>query len=204
MFKFLKKKKYQKLFLKDNLKEEIKNNLAKVGNWSYGNPEIMRYDWKDKLIVGKFSSIGPGVKIMIGGNHRSDWITTSPIPADTFQYFGKFPKAAGVKNFSYSNGDVVIGNDVWIGAGSIILSGSAIGDGAIIAAGSVVMGKIKPYTINGGNPIKLIKKRFSNSIIAQLLKSKWWNLDDKKINIISQLLCSNKYKKFFKLIKKIN
>jgi chloramphenicol O-acetyltransferase type B len=204
MLKLFNKKKYQKYFLKDNLKNEINKGLAKIGDWTYGNPEVMRWDWNDKLIVGKFSSIGPGVKIIVGGNHRSDWITTSPLPADTFQYFNQFPNASEIKNFIYSNGDVIIGNDVWIGANSIILSGSQIGDGAIIAAGSVVTGKIKPYTINGGNPIKLIKKRFSSSIILKLLKSKWWDLDNKKINTISKVLCSNNYKKFFELIKKIN
>ena len=76
--------------------------------------------------------------------------------------------------------------------------------GMFIAAGSVVSGKINPYTINGGNPIKLIKKRFNNKIITKLLKSKWWELDDKKINLIAKTLCSNDFKKFFKLIKNIN
>ena len=62
-------------------------------------------------------------------------------------------------------------------------------------------GKIKPYTINGGNPARLIKKRFNNKIISKLLKSKWWELDDKKINQLSKILCSNNFKQFFKLIK---
>jgi len=142
--------------------------------------------------------------MIFGGNHRHDWITTSPLPAGTFQYFKKFPNAAGVKDFIYSNGDIIIGNDVWIGANTLILSGTTIGDGAVIAAGSVVSGKINPYTINGGNPVKLIKKRFNNRIIAKLLKSKWWELDDKKINQIAKTLCSNDFKKFFKLIKNIS
>ena len=201
MIKFFKKKKYRKYFLKDNLKNEIKIGLAKIGDWTYGNPNILRWDWKNKLIVGKFSSISPGVTMIFGGNHRHDWITTSPLPAGTFQYFKKFPNAAGVKNFIYSNGDITIGNDVWIGANTLILSGTTIGDGAVIAAGSVVSGKINPYTINGGNPVKLIKKRFNNRVIAKLLKSKWWELDDKKINQIAKTLCSNDFKKFFKLIK---
>lgn len=203
MIKLFKKKKYQKYFLKDNLKDEIKKGLAKVGDWTYGNPSILRWDWKNKLIVGKFSSIAPGVTIIFGGNHRYDWVTTSPLPSDTFQYFEKFPNAAGIKDFIYSNGNVIIGNDVWIGANTLIMSGSIIGDGAVVAAGSVVSGKISPYTVNGGNPVKLIKKRFNKKIIAKLLKSKWWELNDSKINEISNKLCSNNIEQFLKLIKKI-
>lgn len=124
------------------------------------------------------------------------------MPSGTFQSFQKFPKAAGIKDFTYSNGDVTIGNDVWIGANTLILSGTTIGDGAVIAAGSVVSGKINPYTINGGNPARLIKKRFEKKLISKLLKSKWWELDDKKINQLAKILCSNNFRQFFKLIKK--
>ena len=198
LFKKKKLKKYKNYFLKDNLKEDIKNNYAQIGDWTYGNLTVMRWNTNDKLIVGKYSSIGPDVSIIFGGNHRQDWITTSPLPAGTFQAYKKFPKAKNIKDFIYSKGEVKIGNDVWIGAKTIILSGSTIGDGVCIAAGSVVSGEIEPYSIVAGNPAKEIKKRFSEDIIKKLLTIKWWNFSDEKVNEYSDLLCSEKIEIFLK------
>tara|TARA_B100001121_G_C18510089_1_gene536241 strand:+ start:45 stop:659 length:615 start_codon:yes stop_codon:yes gene_type:complete len=199
MFSFFKKKKFKKYknyFLKDNLKDEIKNGLADIGDWTYGNPKIMRWNTTHKLRVGKFSSIGPGVTIIFGGNHRQDWITTSPLPADTFQAHEKFSNVKDVKDFIYSKGDVIIGNDVWIGSNVLILSGSHISDGSVVAAGSVISGKINPYTIVGGNPAKEIKKRFDDVTIKKLLKIKWWELSDEEVNMHSKLLCSDQIENF--------
>ena len=198
LFKKKKLKKYKNYFLKDNLKEDIKNNYAQIGDWTYGNLTVMRWNTNDKLIVGKYSSIGPDVSIIFGGNHRQDWITTSPLPAGTFQAYKKFPKAKNIKDFIYSKGEVKIGNDVWIGAKTIILSGSTIGDGVCIAAGSVVSGEIEPYSIVAGNPAKEIKKRFSEDIIKKLLTIKWWNFSDEKVNEYSELLCSENIETFLK------
>jgi len=201
MFKFLDKKKlkkYKNYFLKDNLKNDIDKNYAKIGDWTYGNPSIMRWGTDHKLIVGKYSSIGPDVSIMFGGNHRHDWITTSPLSAEIFQAYDKFPNAMNIKNFNYSKGDLIIGNDVWIGAKSIILSGLTIGDGAVVAAGSVVSSDVKPYAIVAGNPAKEIKKRFSEEVINKLLTIKWWNFPDEKVNELSILLCSENIQIFLK------
>tara|TARA_B110000003_G_scaffold273697_1_gene311984 strand:- start:821 stop:1435 length:615 start_codon:yes stop_codon:yes gene_type:complete len=204
MFKFLKKKrlkKYKNYFLKDNLKEDIEKNYAQIGDWTYGNPSVMRWGTDHKLIVGKYSSIGPDVSIILGGNHRHDWITTSQLPAETFQAYKKFPKAKDIKNFIYSKGDIIIGNDVWIGAKSIILSGLKIGDGAVIAAGSVVSSDIKPYTIVAGNPAREVKKRFSNDVIEKLLTIKWWDFSDERVNEFSELLCSENIEVFLRKFK---
>jgi|TARA_B110000238_G_C16086170_1_gene421689 chloramphenicol O-acetyltransferase type B len=201
MFNFFKKKKlkkYKNYFLKDNLKEDIQKNYAQIGDWTYGNPSVMRWGTDHKFIVGKYSSIGPDVSILLGGNHRHDWITTSQLPAETFQAYEKFPKAKNIKNFIYSKGDIVIGNDVWIGAKSIILSGSTIGDGAVIAAGSVVSGEVRPYSIVAGNPAREVKKRFDENIIKKLLIIKWWNFSDEKVNEFSELLCSDNIEIFLK------
>ena len=201
MFNFFKKKKlkkYKNYFLKNNLKEDIQKNYAQIGDWTYGNPSVMRWGTDHKFIVGKYSSIGPDVSILLGGNHRHDWITTSQLPAETFQAYEKFPKAKNIKNFIYSKGDIVIGNDVWIGAKSIILSGSTIGDGAVIAAGSVVSGEVRPYSIVAGNPAREVKKRFDENIIKKLLIIKWWNFSDEKVNEFSELLCSDNIEIFLK------
>ena len=201
MFKFFKKKKlkkYKNYFLKDNLKEDIQKNLAEIGDWTYGNPSVMRWGTDHKFIVGKYSSIGPDVCILLGGNHRHDWITTSQLPAETFQAYEKFPNAKNIENFIYSKGNIVVGNDVWIGAKSIILSGSTVGDGAVVAAGSVVSGEVRPYSIVAGNPAREIKMRFNESTIKRLLIIKWWNFSDEKVNEFSKLLCSDSIEMFLK------
>ena len=196
--KFKKKKVYKNYFLKDNLKKEINSNLAEIGKWSYGSPRIFRWDWKSKLIIGNFCSLGPEIDFYIGGNHRYDWITTSPLPASQFE--SSFKKAQAIKDFNQSNGDIKIGHDVWIGGKTIILSGVKIGTGAVIAAGSVVVNDVEPYSISGGNPNKLIRKRFDDNTIQKLLESNWWNLSDEQIDDLSVYLLSNNFEVFFKKV----
>ena len=82
----------------------------------------------------------------------------------------------------------------------MILSGSTIGDGAVVAAGSVIAGNVEPYTIVCGNPFRAIKKRFNEDQIKKLLKIKWWDFDDNKVNAIAKTLCSENIDQFFKLL----
>jgi|TARA_Y100000389_G_scaffold196031_1_gene228290 acetyltransferase-like isoleucine patch superfamily enzyme len=199
--KFKKKKVYKNYFLKDNLKKEINLKLAIVGKWSYGNPRILRWDYSSKIKIGNFCSLGPDIDFYIGGNHRVDWISTSQLPASQFN--DVFEKAKTIKNFSISKGDIEIGHDVWIGGRTTILSGVKIGTGAVIAAGSVVVNDVDPYTITGGNPNRIIKKRFKDSTIQKLLETEWWNLSDDKIDILSPYLLSNNFDAFFESIKNI-
>ena len=202
MIKFFKKKKiYKNYFLKDNLKEDIKKNIAEVGDWSYGNPKIYRWNWTSKVKIGKFCSIGPCVKFIIGGNHHSEWITTSPLSADTFN--DSFPNCSSIKNLSVTNGDLVIENDVWIGGFVTILDGVTIGNGSIIGAGSVISKDVEPYTIVVGNPQKVLKKRFSENKIKILKDSKWWELSDEKIDKISPYLLSEDFDGFVAALKKV-
>ncbi len=96
-------------------------------------------------------------------------------------------------------------NDVWIGAFSIIFSGVKLGNGSVVAAGSVVTKNVKPYTIVGGNPAKFIKKRFTSKQINFLNNSKWWELEDKKIDLLSKYLLNENIELFinkFKNLKK--
>lgn len=132
----------------------------------------------DKLIIGKFCAIAEGVKfIMNGANHRMDGITTYP-----FNIFGSgWEKVTPTVEQLPFKGDTVIGNDVWIGEYVKIMPGVKIGDGAIIAANSTVVKDVEPYTIYGGNPAKLIKKRFSDEIIEMLLDIQWWNWEEEKL-----------------------
>ena len=202
MIKFLKKFKKKSFFLNDFLKDQIKLGHTIIGKWSYGNPAIYRWD-DSKLKVGNFCSFGPDVKIYMGGNHRSDWITTSPLPTQEFSNY--FTNASTIKNFTKENKDLEIGSDVWVGGHSIILSGIKIGHGCVIGAGSVVRESLDPYSIVIGNPARTIKKRFSEQVIEKLIQCSWWDLDDHKINLLAPFLLSENFDLFFekfKLLKK--
>ncbi len=128
--------------------------------------------------------------IMNGANHLTDSMSTYP-----FAIFGKgWENAMEGKSYP-QKGDINIGNDVWIGYNATIMAGVNIGDGAIIAANSIVTKDVEPYTIVGGNPAKKIRKRFSEDIIAKLLKLKWWNWNIDKITKNIQNLTDNKIEK---------
>lgn len=144
-----------------------------IGKYSY----INKYCLIEKnTIIGRFCSIAYNVKIGLG-SHPVDWVSTHQFTYD--------PKYKFVKESRSFNGDAhkktIIGNDVWIGANAIILAGVNVGDGAIIGANSLVTEDIEPYAIVHGIPAKFSRFRFEEHIIENLLNSKWWNLDDKKI-----------------------
>lgn len=141
----------------------------------------------DKLIVGKFCAIGKGVEfIMNGANHRMNSVTTYPFNI----MGGGWEKSAPQLEDLPLKGDTVIGNDVWIGQNVIFLPGITVGDGAIIGANSVVTSDVLPYHIVGGNPARVIKKRFSDGQIEHLLNLKWWDWDSEKIFQNLDILCS--------------
>ena len=141
-----------------------------VGEHSYAGGTLRVQSWGEGSVlrVGKFCSFADGVTILLGGEHRTDWVTTYPFSAlfENAQQFVGHPK---------SKGDVVIGNDVWIGMEAMILSGVKIGDGAVIGARSVVTRDVEPYAIVGGNPAKEIRKRFTEEQIQLLQRIAWWN-----------------------------
>ena len=129
-------------------------------------------------------------------------LLTAQLPASQFSEI--FDKAQNIKIFSITNGDINIGNDVWIGGNTIILSGVNIGNGAVIGAGSVVSKDIDPFSIWAGNPIKKIRNRFDDVLIKKMEEIKWWDLKDQQINELSIYLCSNNFDDFFKSLKKIS
>ena len=134
---------------------------------------------KDKLKIGKFCSIACGAKFLFtSANHKMRSLSTYPFPI-FFEEWG-----LDVKNIcdAWDNkGDIVIGNDVWIGYEAVILSGVTIGDGAIIGSRAVVTKDVEPYTIVGGVPAKFIRKRFDDKTILKLENIRWWNWDEKQI-----------------------
>lgn len=133
----------------------------------------------DKLIIGKFCSIACGAKFIFNSaNHTLSSFSTYPFPI-FFEEWGLDMKnvAAAWDN----KGDIVIGNDVWIGYEAVIMAGVTIGDGAIIGTRAVVTKDVPPYTIVGGVPAKPIRKRFDNETLEELLKIRWWDWPEEKI-----------------------
>ncbi|MBL8015814.1 MAG: CatB-related O-acetyltransferase [Ignavibacteria bacterium] len=170
------------------LKNIVKNPNIIVGDYTYYDDfedvhnfeKNVKYHFDftgDKLIIGKFCMIASDVKfIMNGANHLSDSISAYP-----FAIFGNGWERA-MEGRSYPNkGDLVIGNDVWIGYNATLMAGITVHDGAIIAANSTVTKDVEPYAIVGGNPAAVIRKRFSVEKIRELLAIKWWDWDIEKI-----------------------
>lgn len=171
-----------------HIKPTIKNKNIIVGEFSYYNGSNFEscvthhYEFiKDKLIIGKFCQIGANVEfVMNGANHQMNAASTYP-----FYIFNGWDQEPPTIRDLPIKGDTIIGNDVWIGEDVTIMPGIKIGDGVIIAKHSVVTKDIPPYYVVGGNPAKIIRKRFDDEMIDLLLKLKWW---DKPINEINELI----------------
>lgn len=168
------------------LKNIIKNSNVVVGDYTYyDDPEdvhnfeknvLYHFDFMgDKLVIGKFCQIATGVRfIMNGSNHAMDGISTYP-----FKVFGESWATASMN--VTSKGDTIIGNDVWIGNSVTIMQGIKIGHGAIIGTNALVTKDVEPYSIVGGNPAQLIRKRFDEPTINFLLGLAWWGWPVDKI-----------------------
>ncbi|GGH21256.1 acetyltransferase [Alsobacter metallidurans] len=144
-----------------------------IADYSYGKIRVRDWGEGAGLSIGPFCSFADNIQIFLGGNHRTDWVTTYPFSGMR----SLFPEAPADADYHSSRGDVRIGADVWVGSGATILSGVTIGHGAIVAARAVVAKDVPPYAIVGGNPAKLIRLRFSEDEIAALLRTRWWELD---------------------------
>lgn len=127
----------------------------------------------DSLRIGKFCSIACGAKFLFASaNHTQASVSTYPFPI----FFEEWDLDIGDVMSAWDHkGDIVIGNDVWIGYEAVVMAGVTIGDGAIIGARAVVTKDVPPYTIVGGVPARKIRRRFSDNVIARLLELKWWD-----------------------------
>ncbi len=125
-----------------------------------------------KVSIGKYCAIGSGVKISSSNHDISKANLQAKLAMDNFK-----------QSLDVIKGNVIIGNNVWIGDSAIILPGVSIGHGAVIGAGTIVTKPIPPFGVAVGNPGKIIKYRFSQNIINQLLKISWWDWPQEKIKM---------------------
>lgn len=162
--------KKQNLHNYTNMENIFDISSVKVGKGTYGGIKLINYCNQPelKLYIGNYCSIGGDVTFLLGGEHSLNTFSTYPFKA---RIISKGEKEAG------SKGDIVIHDDVWIGHGSIILSGVTIGQGAVIAAGSVVNKDVPSYSIVGGVPAHVIKYRFSEEIIKKMDKFNFGKLE---------------------------
>lgn len=174
-------------------------NIA-IGEYTYYDDPVdptafeknnVLFNWPqfgDRLIIGKFCALAAGTTFIMGpANHRLSSVTTYP-----FNVFGGAWEENTPPHLSQlpRKGDTVVGNDVWFGREAVIMPGVTIGDGAIIAAYSVVAKDIEPYGIAGGNPARLIRKRFDDDLIALLLRARWWDFTPERLFRFLPLLCT--------------
>jgi acetyltransferase-like isoleucine patch superfamily enzyme len=162
-----------------------------IGAGTYGLPVIHTFRGCDheRLVIGKYCQIGSGVRVLLGGEHRSDWVSTYPVRL----MFGLDPLLDGQP---YARGDVVIGHDVWIGNDVLIRSGVTVGNGAVLGACSVVTKDVCPYEVVAGNPCRRIRMRFDDRQIGALLAIRWWDWPPDKIAASVDLLSSGDVDKF--------
>ena len=154
-----------------------------IGVGTYGMPVV--HDWHEgsTLRIGCYCSIANNVQILLGGQHRTDWVSTFPFPA-------YLPQAAHISGYGGTRGDVEIGHDVWLCNDSIILSGVKIGHGAVVASGAVVTRDVEPYSVVAGNPARPIRWRFDEPQRQALLEIAWWDWPEQDIAAAVERLCS--------------
>ncbi|QTH17114.1 CatB-related O-acetyltransferase [Pseudomonas corrugata] len=160
-----------------------------IGVGTYGNSEAIELDDETILKAPCYSSIAEGVRILLGGGHRTDWVSTYPFP----KMIDEVKKLPGC---CPSKGNVVTGSDCWICTGAMILSGVTIGHGAVVAAGAVVTRDVEPYAVVGGNPCRFIRWRFEEPVRRALLESAWWEWPVEEVKSVSALLCSDNIEAF--------
>lgn len=169
------------------IKNVVKNPNIKIGDYTYYNDHTGAEDFESKCIsdlyefskasltIGKFTCIDRNALFIVDRAYKK-------LGGFSSYPFYLFEKGWEEPSQSPWSGEINVGNDVWIGADSIIVPGRTIGDGALIGVNSTVADDVPPYTLVGGSPARPIRKRFSQSVIKELLKIQWWNWDIEKIS----------------------
>lgn len=165
---------------------------VEIGDFTYGFPIVRSWGENARLKIGKFCSIGEHVQIYLGGNHRTDWLTTYPFNVLLKdQYPGIDGECAATK------GDVIIGNDVWIANDVLILSGVTIGDGAVIAAGAVVTKDVTSCSFMAGDPAEQKRILWNKGMAVGM---RWWDWPLYKLTEAIPILMSSDIDELIRLM----
>lgn len=157
------------------LKEHLTGSWCEIGEHTYGMPKVVGGGPHTLLEIGKYCSISDDVVFLLAGDHHVDFISTYPF--DNIDFWD-YPF---VITPYHRRNETVVGNDVWLGYGCLILHGVTIGDGAVIGAGSVVSKDVRPYAVVVGNPAREIRRRFDDETVEALLELRWWDWPEEKI-----------------------
>ncbi len=170
----LAKRKFKKAWRRENshnlttVREVFDSAYVHVGEKTYGTIDVMMANKGSHLYIGNYCSIAENVKFLLCVEHEIDRISTYPFRAHCLN---SGPEAS-------SKGDIVVGDDVWIGFGATILSGVHIGQGAVIGANALVTKDVAPYAVVGGVPARVLKYRFTPELVEKLLQVDFSRLDD--------------------------
>lgn len=154
-----------------------------IGRGSYGPLLIQDFGDQASFTMGNYCSAAVGATVLLGGGHRTDWVTTYPFSVLE-------PSLSEISGHPRSRGSVKIGHDVWLGTDSMVLSGVTIGSGAVVAARAVVTRDVPAYAIVAGVPAKITSHRFDEQTIARLLTLQWWNWPHTRIVAAGRQLMS--------------
>jgi len=169
----------------------LPDGVVTLGRGSYFTPRVVYHEGDTARIrVGKYCSIAGDAEFIPGGNHHLDWVSTYP-----FRIQFDMPGRAR-DGQPWSKGDIVVGNDVWIGRGACILSGVTIGNGAVVAAHSVVSKDVPAYAVVAGSPASIVKHRFEPEIAEALERIAWWNWPEEVIRERVTFLSSERVQDF--------
>jgi virginiamycin A acetyltransferase len=145
----------------------IRTPSYEIGEFTYFSPTLSLNAWKpgERIVIGKFCSIGEHVVIATGGMRRTDLAALFPFDHEIYR----------------TTPDTTIGHDVWIGMASMVVGGVQVGHGAVLATGSVVLTDVPPFAIVAGNPARVVRYRFSEEMVKRLLRIAWWDWPIEKI-----------------------
>lgn len=163
-----------------------------IGRYSWGHLSVNNRAAGCSLRIGQFCSLAYGTQVILGGEHRADFVTTYRF--GTYSPFDEWYSPPA--DSAVGRGDVTIGNDVWIGHEATILSGVSLGDGVIVGARSVVRQDAPPYAVVVGNPARVAGFRFSPDQVEALLRIRWWDWDEERITAALPVMMSDNVQAF--------